>query len=1036
VAAPTAVDLGSEGDAQVDFNTFTVDIGLSLNENFDSSISDQQNAAIDAVLAALSIDGATTSDFSVVVDPADVQAITVVFTTSDSASLSTATNALADSSAFNSAVETALQSSVGAGVTVNASTTATITDVGTGDEFDLNAWNNITKDQVVAECLDDDLYVDGYSTGQAIAMDYTNSRLKTVAGETVLELHFLVPARYALQYAEAGFAITFHSRDDNGDQGACFTNKLGGSYNNCASPSSEWSNSQLAENPCFYDYTADFKWSDIFSGLFRTPTSEQNGSSFDVIITADIETWTKYSQGSANGRLDHDSDPNSRDTPRTQGEWSDVYGDNSGIDAGTIYINSERYAFSQIPFILSFQNQVTAEATLQTGSALSVISAVVKQDLVEINMDTAETTTDRNPDQAFARLGVTVRVNVQYPYAIRGVGDDVDTNPPEITVTEGSNLDASRGTDGIEFVGGDRSSKCRDMQPGQTCSQELEFRVFPAGCESASGTFQLEFWVECIVPDDGCGIDDLWQDNATKTTSNSYATLTFSASTGNFCPVVLDEYKIEATLKIYNDDQYTDELSLVTADQADYVREQTERADQGDAAAGALIDVTESYSSAFLNDIVYFRAEYYAYTDKNADSKTKDEIDFVRSTRIYLDAKLPISDMVFRENYDTTTTLKILAQDGDITGDFTSAGDADDTDSDGIDYRVVLCGLDDLQIGADKVQEWGDLETSGLNYRSTDCFTADRQGNAIDLLDFAPSYDETADPTSDYGAIATEKEVRFKLRLDERIFPMKPVQGSMNGQDDPGTLDTSAGGFDQTNIRMTVESEIYYRGNKHPTRRMLSSNRRLQEGRAERMLQNSVSSNPLVLRPPTPRNDPLQTCLIDEARQDATLVLWMSVEDRYIPTAETSGDWETNFVYEISNIYGLIDPMQVQVLSLTTCDGNNTDAACRQITSAARRMEGSRLMRVKFRIHGDSRRSGAFYINRFQELVVDPARPLDTRVSVFANSEVHDMNAVECGRPLEEVDEELAQSALKEESSAARPLAFVAGLAGLALFLL
>merc|ERR1719492_333430 len=168
----------------------------------------------------------------------------------------------------------------------------------------------------------------------------------------------------------------------------------------------------------------------------------------------------------------------------------------------------------------------------------------------------------------------------------------------------------------------------------------------------------------------------------------------------------------------------------------------------------------------------------------------------------------------------------------------------------------------------------------------------------------------------------------------------------MSGQDDPGALDTDA---DSTNLRFTVEAEIYYRGNKQPTRRRLQ-----QGGRPDRVAQNSVSSNRLVLRPPANLgNGQVTPCMVNEDRHEATLVMWMSADSAHVPSEESSRDWETNFAFQIANIYGNMNHEQVKVLSLTTCESNSPDSECKSVLAnhAYRRLESARLMRVKFQIH-------------------------------------------------------------------------------------
>jgi len=83
--------------------------------------------------------------------------------------------------------------------------------------------------------------------------------------------------------------------------------------------------------------------------------------------------------------------------------------------------------------------------------------------------------------------------------------------------------------------------------------------------------------------------------------------------------------------------------------------------------------------------------------------------------------------------------------------------------------------------------------------KPADCFTAESQ-IAHDFFDF----DKVM--SSSVGATNTidENEIAFKMRLDERVLPVGPLT-------------------DNSHITVTVESEVYYIGNQHPTRRLLTA---------------------------------------------------------------------------------------------------------------------------------------------------------------------------------------------------------------------
>merc|ERR1719204_1231810 len=105
--------------------------------------------------------------------------------------------------------------------------------------------------------------------------------------------------------------------------------------------------------------------------------------------------------------------------------------------------------------------------------------------------------------------------------------------------------------------------------------------------------------------------------------------------------------------------------------------------------------------------------------------------------------------------------------------------------------------------------------------KPADCFTAETK-IAHDFFDFdkVMSSKVPADPLLAQNFI-DENEIAFKMRLDERVVPVGPLT-------------------DNSHVTITIESEVYYIGNQHPTRR------RLQVG--EERLQRQVSSKSMMHR--------------------------------------------------------------------------------------------------------------------------------------------------------------------------------------------
>merc|ERR1719461_1335541 len=109
-------------------------------------------------------------------------------------------------------------------------------------------------------------------------------------------------------------------------------------------------------------------------------------------------------------------------------------------------------------------------------------------------------------------------------------------------------------------------------------------------------------------------------------------------------------------------------------------------------------------------------------------------------------------------------------------------------------YTVKLC--DTTAFPADKITWSADPNRSNGELKS--CFDDTIYPNASQLLDFHPMYEID-------GAVG-EKEVAFAMRTDERVIPVDTTDN------------------EDSNIRITVRAEVYWKGNRHTTRRLLQVN--------------------------------------------------------------------------------------------------------------------------------------------------------------------------------------------------------------------
>merc|ERR1712048_1142225 len=114
-------------------------------------------------------------------------------------------------------------------------------------------------------------------------------------------------------------------------------------------------------------------------------------------------------------------------------------------------------------------------------------------------------------------------------------------------------------------------------------------------------------------------------------------------------------------------------------------------------------------------------------------------------------------------------------------------------------YEVLLCTAHRVSPNNIYGGQGGDNTV-----KNTDCFDYEMP-IATWYLDFDQVHEDTS-VNGATGAVKSvdENEIAFKMRLDERIIPVGPLT-------------------DNSHISLTVEAEVYYKGNKHATRRRLQT---------------------------------------------------------------------------------------------------------------------------------------------------------------------------------------------------------------------
>jgi len=880
------------------------------------------------------------------------------------------------------------------------------------------------------ECTQGEFEANGRFTGQNIDMNYDETALLTESGATKLRVQFFVPRRYVEQYQNNAFAITFH-RDlestvptDAGDytdqlneyvdeatddQKACYTNfedDDGNSYGYCdmdakAEGDPEWTIATNADNACMSDASVTVNWEDVMDEAFGSPEAKDNGNALEIFLTATVETWTAFTEGDTEqyegqmtgaeewlNKEDDENDTNRKGRYGGDGGWRGVGDPHSG-DFGPIIIGDERYTLYQIPFILRFPRTVQVSANFRVTAPVTTLVGNIGQDVINVNLNGGPA----------AHLETVLTTSVQYPYGVRGPSGD---DPAKMTVVAaGDGAHAAS----VEFVEYSDNKACGDNQLGDTCDQSFKIRIVPADATpcTVAGDYTFEFWVECVNVgeaqlDGGCTLDDLVgaADVESRRQSNAYMTQTIKINHQPFCPVLVDEVRVVGDFRVYHDESFATEIDS---------------------------------TSVFTNDILFYEAEYRTASAKGNDNfngfdandfdsavGNDDIIDFVRATKVFMDVTIGktsggdatdgfnTDDM--DSNFDFTGNTAsgnalgaTRIPDTDITSDSLTRNDS----ADAVKYNIVLCDVANTP-AANIV-----TDASAL----TNCFSEpDAQSDiALDYLDF----DQVQQSLDGASNTIDENEIGFKMRMDERIIPLKPA--------------ATDGSF----VTVTIEAEVYYKGNRNPTRRRL-----LQAGRKnERRQRHSMNTSYAVYARET-----LAKCNVGDDQTEGHLELHLVYENAEdMPEVSASLDWATSLTAGMNDFLGY--DRAVSVGKVSRCDENGN---CRAIYMETRqplrrRLDDVAYLKVELNVASTSKQTAGHILNRMQDHMINRRSPMHTEVKVLAKATVSRMVVPNCGEQLEapvgaqrDGRENYIRSQeprLDEESSAAAASTLVAALVSL-----
>jgi len=460
--------------------------------------------------------------------------------------------------------------------------------------------------------------------------------------------------------------------------------------------------------------------------------------------------------------------------------------------------------------------------------------------------------------------------------------------------------------------------------------------------------------------------------------------------------------------------------------------------------------------TVYTNDQLFFEATYRTASsrsgetitdngdvddldqDNDVDEYGKDSIiDYVRPTKIFMDVTLGQD-----RNGDRTTYLETdngwnaadwadnmdfsplggpRIPDQEITGEsdefILETGAGDDGAGAVAKYRIVLCEVDALP-AAEIV--------SGV-YKPDYCF-AGTKDIAREYLDFT-RVKRSKDGKDGFKNTIDENEVAFNLRMDERILPVKPSS-------------------DESYATFTIEAEVYYKGNRHPTTKGFEGgdtgfgdNRRRLQGDAPALRRQAhVMSVGFDIF----NNKRIRTCAVDNNDEFSAVQLKFAFNSaREMPTAADMASFTSDITKQIGEYHeveGAVSVEQVERCESKDCrmlyarkshagyrrrmeEGSATQGSMRRMEEEGSSQGSSRRrMEEEGSAQGSSRRLQAdnedgFFLyvtlgfktlsnpagrvmNVFQNNVVDNRSAMHRKIPLFASAKVVEMTVDKCNGDL------------------------------------
>lgn len=467
--------------------------------------------------------------------------------------------------------------------------------------------------QLTAECQQDAYEVTGHKTGVAVKMNYTSSYIHRVGDKTYLTVDYLVPTMYFYSvqnvsniFYDRSFQITFHDRAAGTPvTNACYSRRTNSGSENCdimgtgnPVPAESWTETVHPENPCLTIVSGMLPWDEMMRFDYHDANRIQideatrmiNGFStptWEVYMIASIETWAGFEEVSLTV---------------------------TGQMPNQLTINEERYSYYEIPFRISFPQQITLVASpIRIAAPMVTLYAVIEQEIQDINFNPAD-------GENFGTVELTIKTQTQYPFGLRNFTDPV---APAIIRTISGDIQGDP-----VWIESDNPETCTSVDgsaDNYLCEQEWKILITPNLCD-VSGQYQMEMWAICFTDVSGCALDA----NAPSQTSNTWTGyLDFTVQAQNFCPQIIDEITVTGQIDKFAESAYSEE-----------------------AIPG---------SNIFSNDYVWFEVTYVTKSAKSGLTFAEGDdslIELVRPYNIDMGVSMstaPLQFSVVRDNDDDVT---------------------------------------------------------------------------------------------------------------------------------------------------------------------------------------------------------------------------------------------------------------------------------------------------------------------------------------------------------------------------------------------